>query len=69
MMGSMRTKFDLDTAEDAAALVEKENDIAKILHRFTNDAANPSASIRSRALCNKSLSLELNRAVARQRDL
>ena len=29
-MGSMRTKFDLDTAEDAAALIEKENDIAKI---------------------------------------
>merc|ERR1719297_430906 len=26
----MRTKFDLDTAEDAAALIEKENDIAKI---------------------------------------
>ena len=30
MMGSMRTKFDLDTAEDASALMEKENDIAKI---------------------------------------
>merc|ERR1719433_2583012 len=30
MMGSMRTKFDLDTAEDATALIEKENDIAKI---------------------------------------
>ena len=30
MMGSMRTKFDLDTAEDATALMEKENDIAKI---------------------------------------
>ena len=30
MMGSMRTKFDLDTAEDASALIEKENDIAKI---------------------------------------
>ena len=29
-MGSMRTKFDLDTAEDATALMEKENDIAKI---------------------------------------
>ena len=29
-MGSMRTKFDLDTAEDATALIEKENDIAKI---------------------------------------
>ena len=30
MMGSMRTKFDMDSAEDAAALMEKENDIAKI---------------------------------------